>query len=365
MSNAKDYHPVPQWLNHQYIENVLRNYRKNPDIKIKDLIVEPATAKGENYASVMTRIKVSFYETSENIQQDSWLVKTTFETDDLASKLCAVFKVCEREMYMYEKVLPKISELLKLLGEGDKLFASTVHVDYENEAIIFEDLSKNNFVMADRIQRLDTDHIHLALGKLAKYHACTAVLSQKYPGIFADNFDKGFCCHYDTGLDKMVIGMLNALSRYVAGQKDLKHKYYDKILNLRHTIMDYGNLAFDVCPSEFMTLTHGDFWTNNIMFKYTGRNGEKSVVDVNFVDFQFSCWTSPTLDLHYFFNTSLKEDLQFEKQPEFMQYYHEILSNTLKALEYEGHIPTLFELRLQFEKRSIFGKFQNRFIIFC
>lgn len=41
---------------------------------------------------------------------------------------------------MYEKVLLKLTELLREIVDRDKLYADIIYVDYEHSAIIFEDL---------------------------------------------------------------------------------------------------------------------------------------------------------------------------------------------------------------------------------
>lgn len=54
----------PKWLNKCFVESHLQNYFSSKNLKIVRFNVEPATAKGENYASDLYRVKVTF---SENL----------------------------------------------------------------------------------------------------------------------------------------------------------------------------------------------------------------------------------------------------------------------------------------------------------
>lgn len=51
---------VPNWLDREFLEKPLRTYFKNEQLKIVNFEVQPATAKGENYASCIYRVKVNF-----------------------------------------------------------------------------------------------------------------------------------------------------------------------------------------------------------------------------------------------------------------------------------------------------------------
>ncbi len=73
------------------------------------------------------------------------------------------------------------------------------------------------------------------------------------------------------------------------------------------------------------------------------------------IDFQFCCWTSPTIDLHYFMNTSLTNELRLNHQDELLQFYHSELTRMLRSLQYKKHIPTLQEFHVQFKENSFFG----------
>lgn len=164
-------------------------------------------------------------------------------------------------------------------------------------------------------------------------------------------------------LDGLYLTNLDALIEQIATWENYDY-YVNKLRNLRSILIEKGHQAFSADPNHFNTLIHGDLWRTNIMLKYKGTTSELD--NVAFLDFQFSCWTSPTIDLHYLFNTSLQEDLRLHHQEELVQYYHKKLVTVLKRSNYRSHVPTLLEFQVQFLQKSFYGTCKNiyKFLLF-
>ncbi|KAJ8879477.1 hypothetical protein PR048_020085 [Dryococelus australis] len=58
--------------------------------------------------------------------------------------------------------------------------------------------------------------------------------------------------------------------------------------------------------TKMVVLNHGDFWLNNILFKYS-ESGE-----IEDVKFQLTYFASPAVDLHYFLTASPCSDVRDE-----------------------------------------------------
>lgn len=184
----------------------------------------------------------------------------------------------------------------------------------------------------------------------------------------------------DAAFDNFYLTSLDALRSLIAPWPGFDG-YARKLAALRPHLLERGRRAFDAKPGQFHTLIHGDIWLNNSMYTYRSADGADSTVDGDnttiittdsssssserpdrtmLVDFQFCCWTSPTIDLHYFFNTSLREELRLHHQDELLQCYHGWLTATLAALGYAGHVPTLLEFHVDFMQNSFYGKSAGR-----
>ncbi|XP_054747800.1 uncharacterized protein LOC129253451 [Anastrepha obliqua] len=353
------FHPAPLWLTTEYLEPILRIYKQDEGLTITNLDIKPATAKGDNYASVMTRIGVGFKLSNKETEHGSYIVKTSHESDPFTSGIISKYDIYRTEMLMYERILPKLTELLKEIGDTDKLFANTIHVDYEHSAIIFEDLAVLEFVIPDRLTGMNEAQTMLTLKKLAKMHATAAVLNERMPGIL-NKLQRGIFNRKTNGFAPYFEGILDACGDFAEKSTALGSYYKQKLLKLKPHAMEYGARATEPQTGHFLTLTHGDLWTNNVMLRYSGSGDEpsksgKTIKDILLIDFQFSAWTSPAIDLHYFFHTSLPLEFKLHREDEFIQYYHGILADTLRQLNYGGHIPTLHELCVQMESRRFYA----------
>ncbi|XP_065722039.2 uncharacterized protein [Drosophila suzukii] len=349
---------APAWLTVDYVEKKLCKYFEDDSLKLKKLGIVPATAKGDNYASVMARINVNYStKDSKDLQTGTFLLKTTFADKDPAAILLADYGVYTREMDIYEQILPHLSKMVRdEIKDSRKLFAATVDVDRKRDTIIFEDLSLEQYKVACRLKKLDLKHTHLVLEKLARFHAAGAVLAKRKPGIFEKNYDRGFFNKHVRGYQQTFKNLLQALSRSLELNKDLKERYQRKIDRLVDNIMDYGERSTSVNPGDFLVLAHGDLWTTNVMFQYDDQGHPTNAI---LIDFQFSVWNSPAIDLHYFFSTSIQDNLRWKHQPELVQFYYYKLVESLKKLKYSQQIPTLFDFQLQFQARAFYAVFSS------
>lgn len=156
-----------------------------------------------------------------------------------------------------------------------------------------------------------------------------------------------------TTFDDLYVSMLDTLIKVVSAWNSYE-QYGEKLTKLRSSLIEKGKRSFDAKSHQFNTLIHGDVWVNNTMYTYNAKNEPDKMM---LVDFQFCCWTSPTIDLHYFINTSLNDNLRLNYQEELLKFYHSELSRMLTSLQYKKHIPTLHEFHLQFMENCFWGKF--------
>lgn len=57
---------IPKWLNTDFMEEHLKKFYGNNEVKVHNLMVKPATAAGENFASFIYRVKVDFSSSSKD-----------------------------------------------------------------------------------------------------------------------------------------------------------------------------------------------------------------------------------------------------------------------------------------------------------
>ncbi|XP_073823769.1 uncharacterized protein [Musca autumnalis] len=341
----------PEWLSKDYFESCLRSYYKDDSIKLLKLHAKPALGKGENYGGVLTRVKAEYKNSQGCLKKGGYIVKTSFEGDELARKTMEPYDIFNREIEIYEDVLPKLKALLQEIGDDEQIFAETMAADREKSALVFEDLNERDYTMPDRLRGLDMDIALIVLRKLAKMHACSAVLNEREPHCL-EHYDKGMFNRHTEIYAPCFRGCFEACTRRVAQWPEFKD-IHKKLVDLIPLFMELGKRVFDPLPSHFNVFAHGDLWTNNVLVKYDKKT--QKPLDVIIIDFQYSAWTSPAVDLFYFLNGSLIEGLDLEKMDEFIHHYYTYLRETLEKLKYQGSIPSLHKFHQQLQEKSFYS----------
>jgi aminoglycoside phosphotransferase (APT) family kinase protein len=130
--------------------------------------------------------------------------------------------------------------------------------------------------------------------------------------------------------------------------------YVDKIAEWnQHKLSRHSLIVVNPMKCGMVVLTHGDYWLNNLMFKF---NESKEPEDVQMLDFQSSAWGTPSLDLHYFLISSVHDNIKVEYYDEFIEHYHDEFCKSLKKLKYDQYIPTLDDLYEDMLDKSEMGK---------
>lgn len=366
-SGNKDFciEDAPEWLTKDYLETCLRTYYNDAKLKLVKMQAKAALGKGENYGGVLTRVKAEFKPSCNNsgIKKGSYIIKTTFEGDELAIKAMEPYDIFNREIGIYEEILPKLKLLLKEIGDDEQIFAETMAVDKEKSALVFEDLNDRDFIMPNRLEGLNMDITKIVLRKLAKMHACSAVLNER-EGNSLEGYNCGMFNRHTDNYAPCFVGCLEACTRLVSKWPEFNY-LTEKLQKLKPQFMELGKQVFDPLPNHLNVFCHGDLWTNNVLVKYDSKT--QKPLDVIIIDFQYAAWGSPAIDLFYFFNTSLPEDLHLNAQDELIQFYYQHLSDTLVKLKYQEDIPSLHKFHMQLQEKSFYGKYllnySQKFII--
>ncbi|GAB0088779.1 uncharacterized protein DMENIID0001_032430 [Sergentomyia squamirostris] len=339
MSHATE-EAIPSWLNKKFFEDLLRKHDKDSNLSVINLKLADVTGKGEHYASVMWRASVEVKTAKSAVEKRSYVVKSVYE-DPTKSSMFAMYGIYQREIEMYEKVSVEIGKILKSIGDNTQLFPKSIYHDYEKEVLVFEDLALRGFRNIDRRIRLDLTQAKMVMEKLAKMHAATVVLNEKQPGYFS-HFNTGIFNRKATAFVDFFVQHLDIFIDELSSWPDHK-QYKPKLQKLRENLNERASQVYDPSKDFMNVLNHGDLWTNNIMFTFDDKN---NATDLLFVDLQFSCWTSPTVDFLYFAHNSLKEDIRQTKLAEIIQHYHTHLCELLRKMNSKIKIPSLRELHM-------------------
>lgn len=114
------------WINNEFLEQVIRRYEKDPEAIVHNFKVTPGSKPGENFSTVIFRIKIQFSSKFQKNQEISVILKTVAEKDGYKKDLMESNRSFETEIEMYENVLPEVRNLWNVAGDNSILFPRSV-----------------------------------------------------------------------------------------------------------------------------------------------------------------------------------------------------------------------------------------------
>ncbi|XP_067000031.2 uncharacterized protein [Anabrus simplex] len=300
----------------------------------------PATDRGDNYISDLYRVVI---ETSDG-QKRSVIVKC-LPTAEYNLKFIRDACLFEKEILFYGETLQEMSDLLKIDNEPS-ITPKCLYIR-DDSVLVFEDLLTLGYKIVDRRSGLDMEHCTWALKALARLHALSVslpseVLACKYPDTVYSGRDRAHAVNYIANSIELLAAKVEKWSgfeRFGSKLREIAPGANDRIINL-----------FE-CPSSFRVLNHGDVWVNNMMFRY---DENKKVTGIKLLDFQMCRFVSPAFDLHYFFSTSLAENIRLYNLEQLVKEYHREFCRYVGLLG-KAPVLTLDELKAELDKNAFFG----------
>ncbi|KAI9561520.1 hypothetical protein GHT06_012479 [Daphnia sinensis] len=259
--------------------------------------------------------------------------------------------------------------------------------DGSSTCIVLQDLKADHYRMLDIKRGVDYHHCHMALTSLAHYHAQTmnalrtwkdsstsGELSRVPPAaqFFLDEISM-----FDMGLTKIlqdfattVVDLAKPVNRpdLVEWLTDLQQRLPE--IMLVDNLETIGPLA---------CILHGDFWNNNMLFKYAEQtyhseeedgttNNETAAsanipVSLKMVDFQQARIGHPLSDVLYFMYTSTMPELRQRSMLVLLRYYFDTLTTDLRLLGVSFDNYTWQNFLEDYKKRSLMWMFAGVLMI--
>ncbi|XP_065354508.1 uncharacterized protein LOC135948980 [Calliphora vicina] len=347
---------IPAWINAEYFQNVLA--KDEPEsVGVKNFTPIAAIPPGENFTSVMLRVHMDLEMKDGTYKHKTYVLKTMLD-DDKGGAVINKLALFPKEMEMYHKYLPAFEELYTAVGWNIKLCPKCLFTEKKDGRInfIFEDLSEKNYKNLDRLEGCDMVHMKSILRRLAEFHAASAVYEERN-GDYSKDFQIGFVDpEFGAEFQKNVFN--TKVGAYKKAMRQWGLEGVDKYLEKFPNFDQYWKCCLATLKQKtnnFNVLTHGDFWSSNIMFSYLA-NGELN--ELMFLDFQICKWGSPAEDLLFFITISAAKNIRIQKFDHFISIYHERLVECLKVLGFKKQLPKLRDLHKDmFDQKNSFYAF--------
>lgn len=200
---------------------------------------------------------------------------------------------------------------------------------------------------------LDVYHASKALALLARYHAMGIAMSKIEPsfteiaieqckilGIKSTHYTE----HFENGCK--IFENYQPLNKYLDKVEYSIKKYTNDAVS--KNIQEW-KLDPEYLQNPWTTITHGDFWVNNILFH---KDENDFVDDVKLIDYQMYRYNSALEDLLYFFCISLDEESTNNHVDELLDVYYDNFIRTLKIMNCDTAVYSKQNFQGEFRKEA-------------
>ncbi|XP_018566836.1 uncharacterized protein LOC108907580 [Anoplophora glabripennis] len=292
------------------------------------IVSHDSNNKGAGYSGEVIFVKLRDTKTHK---ETNVIVKQALKDQSLRDSL-SIRDIYMNEIHFYSKVWPvldKFQEQIPMQYRFQKLPKYLASVSNENfEYLVMENLKFQHFQNLEKEVFLDKEHYELIMREYGKFHGISFAYKALYPEEYAD---------LAQGLASMFSHMVRTTDFF---EKSIKYafeictEYFepgvdDAVIEKLRLYLENGKELFLESiegKTKYTAITHGDCWSNNMMFKY---DDSKKVTDVRFFDLQFAKDGSPCCDLSYCIYAGAPKDV-LKNLDYYLQVYHDSLSETLK-----------------------------------
>ncbi|CAD7093740.1 unnamed protein product [Hermetia illucens] len=348
MSFNADELEAPEWVNSNFLKEVLEYNGDVRNVTTHDYKISPATTLGDHFASIMFRANIRFSTQDQPSEKRSIIIKTLpvvegFKKDMLSKTEVDFFGT---EIFMYSKVLSECANMLKNAGYNDLLAPKMIYQSSEPyKVIVFEDLKELGYFMFPRTIPNEED-TKLIFSKLGQYHAATFKLAaegHKGLNLKGSIFNMGNMENKNFLQDGITYfkEVLETLPEFKEASEKLSKISFGKIVEKCIQTIN--------APGSYEVLNHGDYHIKNMMFK---GNNNKDISKVILVDFQICHWGSPAYDLVY-----MSAILPPGMRPGAYRHYFDTFIDVLEKSGYKGSLPVFEQLQKDLKSHRILDLF--------
>ncbi|XP_068618625.1 uncharacterized protein [Battus philenor] len=273
-----------------HLQRALKKIAKEEGYVSYDITSREISTAGGNYMALLYEADIKG-ETRVGRKETNLFIKCAITAEKL--KIIDITDLYTKELFYY-------TDLSKVYNDLEEQAAVPLEERYKsvksyngstNEAIILENLTKDDFTTIYRMNVMPLKFAELSVQQLAKFHSLNMVIELKMPEYFERNLKN---LKYSIEFNDTFASMLHKFYECSASMLDCETRNkLDK--QLPEHIENYQRyLAGD--KTEVKCLCHGDYRMNNILMKMK----DNIVTEVIPVDYQLMFYGSPIIDFLYF-----------------------------------------------------------------
>lgn len=323
----------------------------NGNVDNFEIIIHNPNKKGEGFLGDMLFVTLRNKKSDKEVNV---IVKQAFRTQSIRDSL-PIRDVFMNEIHFYTKIWSRLDKFQQQIPKAyrfQKIPKCLASVSNENsEYLVMENLKFQHFQTHEKKLPLDKEHYELILKEYGKFHGISFAYKALHPEEYAD-LANGLV---DIYAQMSNLGIFQSGVKYSYGlcSESLEPGVDDAVIEKFQSHMESCVEAFTQSvqgTTKYTVITHGDCWSNNMMFKY---DESKKLTDVRFFDFQLAKDASPCCDLSYCIYSGAPKEV-LKDMDYYLRIYHDSLSETLKAFGCDSE--TLFPFQALKEDWKRFHK---------
>ncbi|XP_011294434.1 uncharacterized protein LOC101893605 [Musca domestica] len=350
-TGAANYTP-PEWITAEFLQDVLKEYFKDDTLEVHEIVVKSVStdaARGSGFASEMHR---AIFNLKRNDVTGKFSVIIKDHPKGFTGVVAHKSKLFKREIMAYKEIIPRVEELLASIGDTTKVAPACYYTTESPQPfLVLEDMNLTGFENFENGRLLNLDHVLPVIEKLAKLHACSAVIAAENPKIM-EFFEEAPISRNPDRKDFLTFFPVNirCVAEEIAHWKGFE-EITEKMFKLAENVLPAAVEMYESHENGFRVFNVADLWVDNLMFHIN--NETKEPDNVVLLDFQLAYYGSPAMDLNYFLYGSLNENVRKVHLKYIVREYHRIFKETLQKLNYEGDIPSLKDITIEIIKNSL------------
>ncbi|KAL7646457.1 UNVERIFIED_CONTAM: hypothetical protein RMT77_003370 [Armadillidium vulgare] len=357
-------------ISSEWLCDVIKNYERRKtseeiNVEVLSFDVKKGTNPGENFNSELISVVVKTKNHTKNDEDEemtyNFLLK--LHSRNLFSKeMNRLCKTNIRELDIYSKVHPKLTEIQNKLGEGNYELKIPELIyginDGEDFVIVMRNLKSVGYVLNDKTLGLNPQQLKLAVNQIARWHALSYIYNQKF------NLLQEFPI-LNSGIQSMELFFtviefaLRSIYPLFKDRDDWKD-FFQRLKNKKEILRKMRRNAIPSktkIPNSIYCLIHSDFWNNNLLFKYENETDreERNPTDVSVIDWQMCHWNRAVIDLHYLLHTSTTYEVRKACLDDILKEYYKTFDEITNRCSTPVPGLTFESFKTDFEESSIVG----------
>ena len=316
-------------MEYPFVKNIVAEVLQKEKIYNYELIISSGFVRGNGYTSDILRVEAKGFNDKKEPVTQFFIVKTTLQS---AQEIRDVSKlIFLSEIRFYSRIFPAFEafQRKKTLKKPFDCIPKYYHglTTEEEQAIVFEDLTKSGFKTWDRKIPLREDYMETTLREYGRFHALSFAMRDQDLEEFqrvVEGAEEPFKGDLDA-FWKMWDGLYEKAVEMVAefGYNDVADKFRNCVNNYKTIFAGVTDL-----DDPQSVVIHGDNWCGNMMYK---ADADLKIEEMKFIDFQVHSLGSPATDVVKFFfqNGTGKVLWDFHR---YMKLYYDSFATFLREL---------------------------------